>query len=91
MKSKRAVALLLFLLIAAPLYAESLCVKCLTAAQKELKKCLDAAISQQDKTSCLKKQEVHSKTCEDGECKIEMAAESGNKSEVAQDKNAEKK
>ena len=51
--------------------AQSLCEKCIHAAQEEVKKCLDGAISQEDKKSCLEKQETRTKTCSDGECKIE--------------------
>src|SRR6267143_4373370 len=36
--------------------AQSLCRPCRNAAQEELKKCLDAAISQEDKQWCQKKQ-----------------------------------
>ena len=61
--------------------AHSLCVQCLKATQDELKKCLDAAISQEDKKSCLEKQETRAKACDNGECKIERAP-SGNKGEV---------
>lgn len=50
---------------------QSLCEKCIHAAQEEVKKCLDAAISQEDKQSCLEKQETRTKTCSDGVCKIE--------------------
>lgn len=48
-----------------------LCLECLNTARDELKKCLDAAISQEDKKSCHEKQETRTKTCADGECKIE--------------------
>ncbi len=51
--------------------AQSLCLQCLTATREELKKCLDAAISQEDKKSCLEKQETRAKTCDNGECKLE--------------------
>lgn len=91
MKIKLAFAFFPLLLLSAPLHAESLCVKCLTAAKEEARKCLEAAISQQDKISCVKKQEVKSKTCDNGECKIERAAEAGNKSEVATQKDLEEK
>ena len=50
--------------------AQSLCLKCLEAAKEELKKCLEGAISQEDKKSCAEKQEARAKTCENGECKI---------------------
>jgi hypothetical protein len=60
--------------------AQSLCLQCLNAAQEELKKCLEGAISQEDKKSCSEKQEARAKTCENGECKI-AREHSGNKSE----------
>jgi len=67
------------LMLWTPIYAQiidqSLCVQCLTTAKAELKKCLEAAISQEDKKSCEEKQETQAKTCEN-ECKIEKAAES---------------
>jgi hypothetical protein len=53
--------------------AQSLCTQCIQAAQEEVKKCLDGAISQEDKKSCLEKQETRTKTCSNGECKIERA------------------
>lgn len=61
------------LLFAAPLYAQSPCQDCLAAARVELKKCLENAISQEDKKSCADKKVSKAKTCEDGECKIERA------------------
>lgn len=70
--------LFLFLLLWSPAHAQiidqSLCTQCLTATKAELKKCLVAAISQEDKKSCQEKQETHTKTCEN-ECKIAKAAE----------------
>ena len=66
------------LLLGAPIHAQiiaqSLSTQCLTTAKAELKKCLEAAISQEDKKSCQEKQETHAKTCEN-ECKIAKAAE----------------
>ncbi len=50
--------------------AQILCGQCLKAAQDEVKKCLDAAIRQEDKKSCLEKQATRTKTCDTGECKI---------------------
>jgi len=61
--------------------AQGLCAQCIKAAREEVKKCLDSAISQEDKKSCLEKQETRSKTCEDGECKIERT-QGGSKAEV---------
>ena len=80
MKVKLAFALFPLILLGTPIYAQSLCLQCLKAGQEELKKCLDGAISQEDKTSCAEKQEARAKTCEDGECKIERA-QSGDKGE----------
>jgi len=73
------------ILLGAPVHAQidqSLCVECLATAKEELKKCLDEAISQEDKKSCQEKQKTRTKSCEDGECKIERAAQRGNKSEA---------
>lgn len=85
MKTRLAFALFLLILIGTPIYAESLCLQCLKAAKEELKKCLEGAISQEDKISCEKKQETRAKACEDGECKIERA-QSGNKPEAPSEK-----
>jgi len=60
--------------------AQSLCVQCLQAAQEELKKCLEGAISQEDKRSCAEKKDARAKTCESGECTI-ARGQSGHKSE----------
>ncbi len=61
--------------------AQNLCLQCLKATRDELKKCLDAAISQEDKMSCLEKQETRAKTCDNGECNLERV-QSGNKGDV---------
>jgi len=82
-KVKPAVALVALLLDAASLYAESLCLQCHYAASRELKKCIEAAISKEDKLSCQKKQEAKERVCEDGECKIERAAQGGSQNESA--------
>jgi hypothetical protein len=84
MKFKFAFTLFPLIMLGTPIYAQidqSLCVQCLATAKEELKKCIDEAISQEDKRSCHEKQETHAKTCEN-ECKIEKAAQSGNKSEA---------
>ena len=65
--------------------AQSLCTQCLKAAQDESKKCLDGAISQEDKKSCLEKQDTRTNTCSNGECKIERA-QGGSKGEVPSEK-----
>lgn len=78
LKFKLLFGLFSLLLLGAPTHAQvidqSLCTQCLTTAKAELKKCLEAAISQEDKKSCQEKQETHTKTCEN-ECKIAKAAE----------------
>ena len=84
MKFKLVFALFPLILLGAPIYAQvdrSLCVQCLATAKDELKKCLDEAITQQDKKSCEEKEKTRTTTCENGECKIESAAQSGNTSE----------
>jgi hypothetical protein len=73
MNGTLAAAVLSLLLFATPLYAQSPCLDCLAAARAELKKCLENAISQDDKKSCAEKKEAQAKTCEDGECKVERA------------------
>ena len=65
--------------------AQSLCTQCIKAAQEEVKKCLDSAISQEDKKSCMEKQETRTKTCSNGECKIERA-QGGSKAQVPSEK-----
>jgi hypothetical protein len=85
MKFKLVFALFPLILLGTPIYAQidqSLCLKCLKAAQDEVKACLDEAISHEDKTSCAERKEARTKACEEGECKIERAAQSGNKSEA---------
>jgi hypothetical protein len=84
LKFKLVFALLSLILLGTPVYAQidqTLCLQCLTTAKEELKKCLDEAISQEDKKSCQEKQETRTKTCDNGECKIERATQSENKSE----------
>lgn len=50
--------------------AQSLCQQCLKATRDMLKKCIEGAISQEDKKSCAEKQQSRAKRCEIGECKI---------------------
>lgn len=75
---KLAFALFPLLMLGTPIYAQvidgSLCEQCLTAAKAELNRCLEAAISKEDKRSCHEKQETHVKNCEN-ECKIERETE----------------
>ncbi len=84
MKFKPMITLLSLILLGTPLYAQTnqnLCVQCLAKAKEELKKCLDGAISQEDKVSCDEKKDTRAKACEDGECKIERAAQNSDKDE----------
>jgi hypothetical protein len=59
------------MLLVAPRYAgaEGPCEKCRNAVQQELVKCIESAISQEDKKSCLEKKEPRLKACEKGVCK----------------------
>jgi hypothetical protein len=71
MKVKLALALFPLILLGTPIFAQNLCLQCLKDAKEELKKCIDAAISQEDKTSCAQKQETRTNACENGQCIIE--------------------
>ena len=71
MKMILAFALIPFLILVTPVGAESPCLECFQAAQEELIRCLDNAISEEDKISCEDKQQDQSKLCENGECKLE--------------------
>ncbi|MBU6482082.1 MAG: hypothetical protein KGS09_16220 [Nitrospirae bacterium] len=64
-------ALLSLIFLVAPVYAQSPCLECLTAAEEELKKCLDNAIGARDKISCDESRQAAMKACVNGECKIE--------------------
>jgi len=69
------VALFLFLgPVSAPLSAQHLCEDCLDEAKHLLKQCLEGAISQEDKKSCLERQQARSKDCESSQCMTERAA-----------------
>lgn len=67
-------ALLQLFYLASPVYAQSPCLECLKAAEKELKKCLDNAISAGDKISCEESRQAGMKACVQGECTIERDA-----------------
>jgi len=71
MKATLAFTFFTIMFLVTPVYAQSPCLKCLKAAQEELKLCLDNAISQEDKLACEDKQNKQAKVCEDGECKME--------------------
>ena len=64
-------ALFPLLFLGSPVYAQSPCSECLTAAEEELKKCLDNAFSTGDKISCEESRQAGMKACVNGECKIE--------------------
>jgi hypothetical protein len=65
MKFKFAFALFPLIMFGTPIYAQiidqSLCVQCLTTAKAELKTFLDGAIRQEDKKSCVERQETRAK------------------------------
>ena len=65
-------AMLSLMFLAAPLYAaeESPCDKCRNEANKELMKCIEGAISQEDKKFCTDRAEEKVKSCKQSECKI---------------------
>jgi len=69
------VSLFLFLgLGSAPLFAQHLCEDCLNEAKHLLTQCLEGAISEEDKKSCLERQQARSKGCESSQCMTERAA-----------------
>jgi hypothetical protein len=63
--------LLVPLLFADPVYAESSCTECLKAADEELQVCIENAISVEDKNSCEDKHDAQAKRCENSVCKVE--------------------
>ena len=71
MKRHVVFAVFLSMFLVAPLYAGEVgsCEKCRTAVQQELAKCIESAISQEDKKSCMEKNEPRLKACEEGVCK----------------------
>jgi hypothetical protein len=81
-----AFALFPILLFGAPVFAQSLCVDCLKAAQEQLKQCLGNAISQEDKNSCAERQLVKGEVCENGECVIERTTSQNNNDVLSQKK-----
>lgn len=75
MNIRTVVMLFLFLFsMSAPLFAQHLCEDCLDEAKHLLKQCLEGAISQEDKKSCLERQQARSKGCESSPCMTERAA-----------------
>lgn len=58
--------------LVAPLYAGEVgsCEQCRNAVQQELAKCIESAISQEDKKSCMEKKDPRMKACDKGMCKV---------------------
>ena len=81
-----AFALIPILLFGAPVFAQSLCVDCLKAAQEQLKQCLDNAISQEDKNSCAERQQAKAKVCVNAACVIERTTSQNNNDVLSQKK-----
>jgi hypothetical protein len=71
MNVRLALALLPLLFLGSPVHAQSPCSECLKAAEKDLKKCLDNAISADDKISCEENRQAGMKVCVRGDCTIE--------------------
>ncbi|HAP42033.1 MAG TPA: hypothetical protein DCQ94_20085 [Nitrospira sp.] len=61
-------ALPLLLLLTAPVTAQSPCSDCFYAAEEEVRKCLQNAISADDKNSCLENRRVRLKACSENQC-----------------------
>lgn len=80
MNMRIVVTLFLFLcFVSVPLSAQPpcedcLCEDCLDDARHLLKQCLEGAISQEDKKSCLERQQARSKGCESNQCMTERAS-----------------
>jgi hypothetical protein len=73
MKVRIGVALFLYLCLGSvPLSAQHLCEDCLDDARHLLKQCRDGAISEEDKKSCLERQQTRSKGCEGSQCMMEV-------------------
>ena len=74
MNIRTVVMLFLFLfLMSVPLSAQHLCEDCLDEAKHLLKQCLEGAISEEDKKSCMERQQARSKGCENSQCMTERA------------------
>jgi len=56
------------LLLAGPAQAQSPCSDCFYAAEQEVRKCLDNAISAGDRNSCLDTRRTRLKSCSDNQC-----------------------
>ncbi|MCS6327909.1 MAG: hypothetical protein H8K06_12585 [Nitrospira sp.] len=60
--------LTLLLLLTAPVAAQSPCSDCFYAAEEEVSKCLENAISADDKNSCLENRRMRLKACSENQC-----------------------
>ena len=71
MKRHVVFAVFSLMFLGAPLHsdAEDPCEKCQNAVQQALAKCIEGAISQEDKKSCVEKNDPRLKACEKGVCK----------------------
>jgi hypothetical protein len=74
-------ALFPLLFLGFPVYAQSPCLDCFTAAEEGLKKCLDNAFSVGDKVSCEETRHAQLKVCSNRECKIERGGGDNNRNE----------
>jgi len=73
MNVRLAFALFSILLLGGPGYAQNPCTDCRKSAQEQLAQCLGNAISQEDKKSCMERQQAKTKVCENAACVIERA------------------
>lgn len=62
-------ALCPLLALATPLHAQSPCSDCFNAAEREVRNCLNNAISADDKNGCLANRQARMKACSDNQCK----------------------
>ncbi|MHC9064961.1 hypothetical protein ACYX34_20040 [Nitrospira sp. CMX1] len=75
------ITLFMFLsLVSVPLSAQHLCEDCLNEAKHLLAQCLEGAISEEDKKSCVERQQARSKGCESSQCMTERDARKMDKS-----------
>lgn len=86
MNITRAFAVFSILLLGTPGYAQNPCEDCFKTTQEQLTQCLGSAISQEDKKSCVERQQAKSKTCSTGQCVIEKSSNSNKNDVVSQKK-----
>ncbi len=63
-------ALFPLLLLTMPVRAQTPCSDCFYAAEEQARKCLDNAISADDKNDCLENRHVRLKACSDNQCQV---------------------